>query len=197
MDGLLRAAFAAAELEYIQIAQFSYSGEPVLFPENSVLAGHDLGLCHPYTSTPDCVRKDGIVTLPTEAYYYVGYYANALEVTVTSQVVIAYGIVPYPYQDHNLGAEELERQSPDVYWGGVRRLLAMPLVQFAHRVPTKVIMYGDSGADEKMKATVQEVLHEYLADKMPEWVDDGVDPVYAGAFGAAEFAKRKPYWGLG
>ncbi|SMY27410.1 unnamed protein product [Zymoseptoria tritici ST99CH_1A5] len=195
LHNLIEEAFATIGLEYVQIVRFAYSGEPVLFPENSVLAGHGLGLCQPYTSDKSCLGPPEHRTLPSEVYYFVGYYANVLEVSLSSTVLTADGVVPHPYLDYDLGAETLERQSPEVYWDSVRRLLTIPLVAQVWE-PTKVIMYGDFGADEKMKEVVKEVLGKHVPE-IPEWVEDGVDPKYVAALGAAEFAKRKPYWGYG
>ncbi|SMR61188.1 unnamed protein product [Zymoseptoria tritici ST99CH_3D1] len=193
LSNLIREAFSVVGLEYVRIMDFTYSGEPVLFPENSVLAGHGLGLCQPYTSNGSCLGTPDHRTLPLEVYYYVGYYANALEVSLSSAVETADGVVPHPYVDYSLGTEMLQYQSSEVYWSSVRRLLTMPFLEQIWE-PTKVIMYGDFGADEEMKKAIREVLGERLT-KMPEWVEDGVDPKYVAALGAAEFAKRKPYWG--
>jgi hypothetical protein len=187
---LIEEAFEAAGLNYIQIVRRSAWGEPVVFPENSIVAGHGLGLCYPYTSNTPCRGTPDHYLLPTELYYIVGYYRNALEVTATSSVMDAYSVHPSPYLDYNLGADMLKTEGPEVYWEGVRRFLATTLTW---RIPTKVILYGEFGSDQKMRETVQEALKIYLPNK-PEFVEDGLNPMYVGAFGAAEFAKRQPYW---
>ncbi len=48
----------------------------------------------------------------------------------------------------------------------------MPLIELAHRKPTKVILYGDCGGDQRPKETVMEVLKALVTDdEMPEWID--------------------------
>lgn len=48
----------------------------------------------------------------------------------------------------------------------------MPLIEFAHRKPTKVILYGDCSGDRRLKETVMEVLKAFMTDaEMPEWID--------------------------
>lgn len=193
LHGLIQEALAVVGLEYVQIVRFSYTGEPVLFPENSVIAGHGLGICQPYTCDRSCLGPPDNRSLPVEVYYYVGYYANALEVSLSSTVLDAYDVVPHPYLDYNLGTESREHQNSEVYWEGVRRLLTIPLIEHVWK-PTKVVMYGDSGADQELKEAMRGVLAEHLPE-MPQWVEDDLDPKYVGALGAAELAKRKPYWG--
>ena len=48
----------------------------------------------------------------------------------------------------------------------------MPLIEFAYRKPTKVILYGDCSGDQRPKETVMEVLKAFLTDaETPEWID--------------------------
>jgi hypothetical protein len=48
----------------------------------------------------------------------------------------------------------------------------MLLIEFAHRKPTKVILYGDCSGDQRLKKTVMEVLKAFMTDaEMPEWFD--------------------------
>ncbi|KAI5369320.1 hypothetical protein Slin15195_G001960 [Septoria linicola] len=125
----------------------------------------------------------------------VGYYADALEATETSPTALAYGVTPYPYMDHQLG-ESMRHRNPDeaFYWEQVRRLLSTPLLGHVWR-PTKVILYGDRSNNTRLREVVTDVLQAFLPeDRQPQWISDEVDPVFAGAMGAAEFAKRKRFW---
>lgn len=192
VDRLFRDAFAAVGIEYLQIIKHSYQGEPVIGPEYAILAGHNLGLCQPYNSNQSCVRNS---TLPTEAYYLVGYYSNELEVTATAETTLAYVLHAYPFVNYHLGAQARHR-NPDeqYYWEAVREFLSLTLAEY-RRVPTKVILYGDQSHEPRLRDIMMAVLEKFFTEEeMPEWIDDGLDPTFAGAFGAAEFALRKPYW---
>ena len=182
-------------LEYLEIVSASYYGEPLLYPENVVLAGHGLGLCQPYTSPYSCLDDESQL-LPGVSYFLVGHHANALEVIITSTTYVAYGVTPGNFLDYNLGAEARHR-NPDeeYYWEQVRQLLHIPLIRRKLETPSKLVYYGDYSDDIHLRTVVREVMRSFLdEDDMPETVADGIDPVFAGAFGAAEFAKRKPYW---
>lgn len=194
---MVKQAFLKVGLEYTEIVHYSSLGEPLLYPENSITAATDEGLCHPYTSSPSCVEdENGHEKLPWQSYYLLGYYSHALEVTTTADTLIAYTMWPYPYVDYHLGAEVRDRK-PDApyYWEAVRQHLSLPLANFPHRKPNKVFLYGDRVRDERLNQTLEGVLRAFLGDdEMPEWVDVGLDPAFAGAMGAAEFALRQPYW---
>ena len=41
---------------------------------------------------------------------------------------------------------------------------------------------------------VNETLASFLSHDMPEVIDNGIDPTFNGAFGAAELVKRQPYY---
>ena len=192
---LVREAFSWIGLEYLEIVSASYYGEPLLYPENVVLAGHGLGLCQPYTSPYSCLDDESQL-LPGVSYFLVGHHANALEVIITSTTYVAYGVTPGNFLDYNLGAEARHR-NPDeeYYWEQVRQLLHIPLIRRKLETPSKLVYYGDYSDDIHLRTVVREVMRSFLdEDDMPETVADGIDPVFAGAFGAAEFAKRKPYW---
>lgn len=194
-NSIIKEAFREADIEYLQIAQYGQWGEPLIFPENSVLAGHKIGLCHPYTSPHTCLHK-GNPDLPCESYYFVGYYGNEIEVTTTSDVYGAYSVNPYPFVDFHLGAE-MRHRNPDesYYWEEVRKFLSKPMIQFSWRKPSKVILYGDRSGEPRLRDTVMEVLKSWLKEEeMPDWIDDGLNATFVGAMGAAEFAKRKPFW---
>lgn len=192
VDRLLHEAFNANDIEYLQIFDCSYQGDPVVGPENSILAGHKLGLCDPHKSGNSCVRDD---SPPYERYFLVGYYSNEIEVTATGDTMGPYVVHTYPFVDYNLRAEARYRNPDELYyWEAVRQFLSMPLAEF-RRIPTKIIMYGDRSGEPRLRQIVMEVLEKFLREEqMPEWVDNGMDPVFVGALGAAEFALRKPYW---
>ena len=194
---LVKAAFAAAGLEYLPIVISSYLGEPLLYPENTVVAGHDFGFCHPYTSPHSCIENDEQLRhLPFHKYYLVGYYSNELEVIDVHPSRSVYGQIPTPYLDYRLGAS-MRYQNPDesYYWEEVRKFLSLPFIYHSYGTVDKVILYGNCSKDEKLRATVKEVLGTFIdEDETPDFVDDDIDSVFAGAFGAAEFAKRDPYF---
>ena len=192
---LVREAFSWTGLEYLEIVSASYYGEPLLYPENVVLAGRNMGLCQPYTSPYSCLDDDSQL-LPGVSYFLVGYYANALEVIITSTTYVAYGVTPGNFLDYDLGAEARHRNPDEAfYWEQVRRLLHIPLMRRKLKTPSKLVFYGEYSDDIHLRTVVREVIRSFLNEEdMPETVADDIDPVFAGALGAAEFAKRKPYW---
>ncbi|GIZ47215.1 hypothetical protein CKM354_001031400 [Cercospora kikuchii] len=196
ISDLVRESFSVVGLEYLPSVFSSFFGEPLLYPENSIMAAHDLGLCHPYNvSKNHCLGPPGRAERSKETYYLVGYYSDALEVIETSPTALAYEITPYPYTDHQLG-ESMRDRNPDeaFYWEQVRRILSMPLLKNIWK-PTKVIVYGDRSNDTHLRQVIAEVLRAFLGeDEQPQWVSDNIDPVFAGAMGAAVFAKRQPFW---
>lgn len=197
---MVKQAFANVDLEYTPIVYYSSLGEPLLYPENSITAANNEGLCHPYTSSPSCVEdENGNKKLPWQSYYLLGYYSHALEVTTTADTLTAYTMLPYPYVDYHLGAEIRDRKPDDpYYWEAVRQHLSLPLANFPHRKPNKVLLYGDRVRDDRLNQTSEGVLKAFLSDdEMPEWVDIGLNPAFAGAMGATEFALRQPYWDAG
>lgn len=81
------------------------------------------------------------------------------------------------------------------YWEEVRRLVSLPLAGTIAQKPTKIILHGDRSADQKFQQVLKETLQQLLApDERAEWIES---TVFTAATGAAELAKRKPYWGLG
>ncbi|CAK1366432.1 unnamed protein product [Cercospora beticola] len=193
---IVRKAFSLVGLGYTQIIAYSYYGEPLLYPENSIMAAHNLGLCHPYNvSSEYCLGPGRRDRLGREQDYMVGYYTDALEVILTSPTALAYSVTPYPYADYELG-ENMRQQNPDesFYWEQVRHLLSTPLLRHVWK-PTRVVMYGDRSNDTQMQQLSKGVLKAFLADEeQPDWVKDKVNPVFAGAMGAAEFTKRELFW---
>lgn len=95
-DGVVKGAFAAAGMHYIQLLAELYRDNPVTLPQNSVLAAHGFGLCRPYDSGPQCSKED---SPPVANYLLLGYYSVALEVSLTRQTSSAYEL--YSYQAHN------------------------------------------------------------------------------------------------
>ena len=75
----------------------------------------------------------------------------------------------------------------------MRRELIRELAYFNfRRKVTKVVVYGEHGEDRELREVMAEVLAE--TGMTPSWVEDTVNSTFAGAFGAAEFSKRQPYW---
>ncbi|KXT00392.1 hypothetical protein AC578_3359 [Pseudocercospora eumusae] len=201
MTDAITAAFSAAGVEFLEILSFP-ADESLLYPANVLLAGHGLGLCQPHTITEhECIADNTpkLDMLPAEIYYLVGYHPDALELILTHTTTLAYGVNPVSWPNYNLGAKA-RGQNPEeeFYWEEVRQLLSSPFigaVPYSVKV-TRVILYGTHGEDEKLRSTVRDVLATFLdpEDPLPVWIEDEVDSTYAGALGAAEFAKRQPYW---
>ncbi|KAK6405147.1 hypothetical protein LTR95_018799 [Oleoguttula sp. CCFEE 5521] len=175
VDAILRDAFAAAGLGYLQILpRNAVMGEPLTFIENSVVAGHGLGLCQPYTADQYCTN--GTRRPPEDAYYLIGYYASELEITRTADYWTAYNSWWYGFPTRDLGRDFKHAYADDQqYWDKVRVQLLKSFLP----------------DDVQLRDVVAEVLD--MVGQTPALIDDGVDPVYVGALGTAELAKRKPY----
>lgn len=186
VENIMRDAFSAAGLEFLKIVRWPRAGEPLLFVENSQLAGRGLQLCQPYTTTNKSCELD----LPTEIYLMVGYYGNALEITQTGPIEIAYASWFLPRPAWHLGAGVKQRDA--FYWEEVRDELIRVVTFFRNRPITKVFTYGDHSHDPKLREVMVQVLKD--TGHIPRWIDDDVNNTFAGAFGAAEFSKRQPYW---
>ncbi|KAK6432912.1 hypothetical protein LTR95_010916 [Oleoguttula sp. CCFEE 5521] len=190
---ILRNAFETAGFEYLPIITWDAAmGEPLIFAENGIVAGHGLGLCQPYTAGSEC--RNG-TRAPYDVFYLIGYFGNELEITRTSRQWSAYQSWWYGFpSEQHLGRDSMH-DNPDVehYWDAVRQRLIKsfsPSGHLSYNI-TKLIFYGDYAGNPRLRLEVTEVLHAF--GQRPQLVDDGIDPVYAGALGVAEFAKRKPY----
>ncbi|OQO14725.1 hypothetical protein B0A48_00106 [Cryoendolithus antarcticus] len=191
IDAILKDAFRAAGIEYLQmLSRDAVMGEPLIFVEKSIVAGHGLCLCHPYTANQNCTN--GTRPPPEDVYYLIGYYASELEITRTADYWTAYNSWWYGFPTRDLGRDFKHAHADDQqYWDKVRvQLLKSLLPRVSHNV-TKLIYYGDFAEDAQLREVVAEVLH--MLGQTPALIDDEVDPVYAGALGTAELAKRKPY----
>nr|OQO23041.1 hypothetical protein B0A51_10075 [Rachicladosporium sp. CCFEE 5018] len=196
VEPILRNAIQTAGLEYLAIYDRDVTmGEPLVFAENTVVAGHGLGLCQPYTATGMC--ENG-TRAPYDRYYLIGYYSNELEITRTNSRWSAYDSWWYGFPSiQNLGHEaKHDNPNEEHYWDAVRVQLiksfgpgGSPFYNL-----TKLIYYGDFAEDKRLRSEVAQVLRMFR--EKPEIVEDAVDPVYAGALGIAEFAKRKPYFDI-
>lgn len=187
VEHIMRDAFSAAELEFLKIVRWPRAGEPLLFVENSQLAGRGLQLCQPYTTTNQSCELD----LPTEIYLMLGYYGNALEITETGPIEIAYESWFTPRPAWNLGANVKQRDA--FYWKEVRHELIRVVTFFRrNRNITRVLTYGDHGEDAKLREVIADVLQD--TGHSPKWIINKVNGTFSGAFGAAEFSKRQPYY---
>lgn len=191
-ESVIKSAFRQIGMKYIPVHVYRYIGDPLTYIEDSILAAHRLGLCQPYT-----VPYEHCPELQRDSYMFVGYYPDGLEILTTTDGAIAYHPTSYLYSDYSLGSK-MQHENPDgaYYWEQVRDLITLALANAPWRNPRngKLIFYGSCSGDQKMRAIVDDTLRRFLAnDEMPNIVNDGVDSIYAGALGAAEFAKRAPY----
>lgn len=80
------------------------------------------------------------------------------------------------------------------YWEKIKDVLNRLFAESLRYKPEKVICYGDGCGIEQLRYVVDEVLDRFLgSDNHPSWIEDGVDPSFAGAQGTAELVLRKPY----
>lgn len=196
IEPILRDSFSVVGIEYIRTFSHSIWGEPLTYPENTIAAGHGLGLCEPYYNTSiSCIKA-----IPDDTYLLVGYYDNALELTRPYDKVVYSGWA-WLYPLWHLGRDARYKGSfgtsssgPDdaYYWEQVRQQLIKVIPPSWHNNISKVITYGPYGDDPRLHQEVMSIL-EHFSDNAT-WVDDGVDGVFAGALGTAELLKRKPYW---
>ncbi|KAK4499833.1 hypothetical protein PRZ48_008019 [Zasmidium cellare] len=165
----LEAACDSIGLRCIQVFQRKRFSESLVYHENALLAGLGLGLC---------------------------YYADGFEAVLTSDVRSAYEVESFAYADFSLGSRmRYSNPKEDFCWEEVRKFISLPLVGTVVQRPTRIVLYGDKGANRKFKQVVNETLQPHFSpDEQPEWIESSI---FTAAIGAAELAKRKPYWGLG
>ncbi|OQO06984.1 hypothetical protein B0A48_07550 [Cryoendolithus antarcticus] len=193
---ILQHAFETAGMEYLPIITWNAAmGEPLIFAENAIVAGHGFGLCQPYTAGSEC--KNG-TRAPYDVFYLIGYYANELEITRTSRQWSAYQSWWYGFpSEQHLGRDSKhDNPNEEHYWDAVRQRLIKsfpPSGHLSYNI-TKLIFYGDYAEDPRLRLEVEELLRAF--GQKPLLVDDEINPVYAGALGVAEFAKRKPYFDI-
>ncbi|OQO02304.1 hypothetical protein B0A48_11858 [Cryoendolithus antarcticus] len=193
---ILRNAFETAGLEYLPIITWDAAmGEPLIFAENAIVAGHGFGLCQPYTAGSEC--KNG-TRAPYDVFYLIGYFQNELEITRTSRQWSAYQSWWYGYPSEQHLGRDSKHDNPDEehYWDAVRQRLIKSFPPTGHLSynMTKLVFYGDHAGDPRLRLEVAKVLQAFGQE--PKLIDDGIDPVYAGALGVADFAKRRPYFDI-
>lgn len=167
-----------------------------LHAAHSILAGHGLGLCQPWTAEEncDCARNQGLLA---EIYLLVGYYSYGVEVVLTEDTASIYDLEAYTHNNYSLGySSKPSRENVDhwlEYWDDLRDFLRASLLKHPELEPRTLILYGDRSTDEHFQTVLDMVLRQMFGNDRPRLLVGHVDPVFAGALGAAELLKRKRF----
>jgi len=113
VEEILRNALASTGVEMLRILPHSIWGEPLIYAENTQVAGHGLGLCQPYTAHDfSCFENVSSLAM----YLLVGYYDNVLELTRTYEDHRAYDDWIHARPAYHLGLEAQHGNPGDPYY---------------------------------------------------------------------------------
>ncbi|GIZ45392.1 hypothetical protein CKM354_000856200 [Cercospora kikuchii] len=198
---IMRQAFAKIEaiipFSYEQVLSSLEGGSGDIHASHAVLAGHGLGLCQPWTAEEDC-ECERHQNLLRETYLLAAYYSHGIEIVLTEETASVYHLQSYSYSNYSLGYSSKpssdENFEQEAYWENVREFIRDALLEHPDLRPGTAILYGDRCTDKEFQAVLVQVLYQVLGEKnQPNWLQDGADPKFAGALGAAELLKRKTY----
>lgn len=155
--------------------------------------GYGFGLCSNYTDPPGCNAE--MKAMPSENVMAVLYTKQALTVTLSKMQSAWYMWEPrYRYREHlDLGHDALEEGSKEeYYWENVRQaLMGIMVANPYYPLPDRVLLMGDCANERKFRVVLDDALGS-LMGKFPSILAE--DTVYVAAKGAAELAKRGPYY---
>lgn len=155
--------------------------------------GNGFGLCSNYTDPSSCNAE--MKAMPSEDVMAVLYTEEVLTVTLSKMQTAWYMWEPrYRYREFFfLGHDESHGGPKDEdYWGYVRQALTEIMVANPYYPrPTKVLLMGKCANNTRFRTVLEDGLGS-LMEKMPEILAG--DVVYVAAKGAAELAKRGPYY---
>ncbi|WPB05051.1 uncharacterized protein RHO25_009700 [Cercospora beticola] len=198
---IMRQAFAKIEaivpVSYEQVLSSVEGASGDIHASPAVLAGHGLGLCQPCKAEQDCVCERH-QKLPKETYLMAAYYAHGIEIVLTEETTSVYHLQSYTYSNYSLGYSSKPSSGRDseqeAYWDDVREFIGNALLEHPGLRPGMAMLYGDRCTDKEFQAVLRQVLYQVLGEEnQPMWLQDGVDPIFAGALGAADLLKRKTY----
>lgn len=189
-------AFDYAGLIYVP--QWPYWRGGLFLETHAVYLANGFGTCSNYT---DIVSCDQELRHPPhqplhENVLSVSYTRDMLA-TTWSQVGMGFGfphIANPVVVDWNLGWDKRHNNpNEDYYWAGVRDAIIKPVLEanrWIRRNTSKVLLFGECVRNDRF----QKVLRQAVDDVLSSDVDIFAHyPVYAGARGAAEMAKRQ-WW---
>lgn len=183
-------SFEYVGLEYLQVIR-SYSMHGKLFTSGSsaALAGHGLAVC-PNITHPETCREGKRLK---DVYYVVDYSKSSLFAYHTRTFPEgAYDIYEVVEFDPRLGSDSIDdNPSPEYYWEGVRDLLLKCLLTWYYKIPSAVVIVGESAEIPAFRRVLNETLREFFKDDLPIFHDK--DALYSQAKGVAEFMRRWQY----
>ena len=198
---IMRQAFAKIEtishVSYEQVLSSLEGASGDMHASHAVLAGHGLGLCQPWKAEQDCECERN-QKLPKETYLLAAYYSHGIEIVLTEETTSVYDLQSYTYSNYSLGRSSKPSSDKDfeqeAYWDNVRDFIRNALLEHHDLRPGTAILYGNRCTDREFQAVLMQILYQELGeDNQPNWFQDGLDPAFAGALGAAELLKRKTY----
>jgi len=165
-------------------------------PETSAaFAANGHGLCKDYVNPYVCEdEEDG---MPTEMVFAVTFTKRVLHLTLVPMRLAMTNTEDRHVFDWSAGLEALPSYpSADAYWDHVHdtiKSFVQSTTDFrASRLFTTVLLLGESATDPNFLRVLRDTLREIQGPENPTAlnIDKVVDPLYAAARGAAEFAKR-------
>ena len=196
---IMRQAFAKIDtishVSYEQVLSSLEGASGDIHASHAVLAGHGLGLCQPGRRSEEQEDCECEQHLPKNTYLLAAYYSHGIEIILTEETTSVYDLQSYTYNNYSLGyhSKPSNEQQRAYYWDNVREFIRNALLEHPGLIPRTAILYGDRCTDVEFRTALVEVLYQFLGHENVNWLQDGVDPVFAGALGAAELLKRKRF----
>jgi hypothetical protein len=165
-----------------------------LVPASAAAAASGIGLCDSYTELDICDVEEA--HLPDSRVLAIEYTGASLTVSLAPFQASRSSFDWMLRRDWDLGADSLPTtpEESKLYWSQVRdKIQELPLA-VSRKSITHVLLMGEAALDETFLETMRDALHDVLPDELVSRAADCgaifVDPTFAAARGAAEFAKR-------
>lgn len=165
-------------------------------PVGAAAAANGLGLCNTYTKLDECGREED--SLPSTEVLGIEYTNTSLAVFLSGFRASREGLDIINTRKWELG--HAHRSTESTYWQQVKQTIQEVPLQWPNKHITDIILLGESSLEPDFLEVLREALHEVLPDwngRLRERAGsnhlDGsqfIDPTFAAARGAAEFAKR-------
>jgi len=162
---------------------WTYVSEP-----QAVYAGMGLGLCEKWGNLDKC--EDEEAAFPLSQTLSITFTHDVLSVTYATAQDARSVIVGSTTTRYDLGLEAwLQNPDSSTYWSKVRDTIHR--IASASQAPLdKLLLSGEDASNEQFLEAVREALQQTPLRNVSRPSSTDIDPLYIGANGAAEFAKR-------
>jgi hypothetical protein len=196
---------AVDSFEYLSLENLEYANFKEFNPihsASSVYITYDRQIlpCVPLSSNSEYPAKGVRPTPPPHGIKESNFHAVTVSYTHSELVVgmaLFSGCYGLQYGDMFDGTADMElgfdargkgKYGDRPYWEEVKYTINSTIISYYDWI-AKVILWGDAVGEVEFQKSLREVLDEVLVDKNPEFL--GLeDPLYMGARGTAEFARR-------